>query len=95
MMFGETPTVVQRSPFSSSLDQDARDRASAAVEDTDPIVDQRQALDVLLVLAEVLAQGDVERIDGTVALRRRDQVLAGDVDLDHRERHRDAFPSAL
>src|SRR3954465_6227501 len=50
-----------------ALDQGARDRAGAAVEDTDAIVYQRQAFDIFLVLAEILAQSDVECVDGTVA----------------------------
>ena len=92
MMLGDTPTVVQRSPFSSSLSISTRVTAlGAAVEDTHAVVDQLQALDVFLVLAEILAQRDVERVDGAVAFGRRDQMLAGDVDLDHRQRDGDAL----
>ena len=59
MMLCETPTVVQRSPFSScALDQHAGHRLGAAVEDAHPVVDQLQILDEVLVLAEILAQRD-------------------------------------
>ena len=41
MMFGDTPIVVQRSPVSSlALDQHARHRVGAAIEDTHPVVDE-------------------------------------------------------
>ena len=80
MMLGETPTVVQLSPFSSSLSiKHARHRFGAAIEDTHAVVDQLQALDIFLVLAEVLAQRDVERVDRAVAFGGRDQPLAGDI----------------
>src|SRR6266850_712694 len=74
-----------------ALDQHPRYRLGAAIEDTDAVVDQLQAFDVFLVFAEILAQRDVKRVDGTVALRRRDQFLAVDVDLHHRHCHRDAL----
>src|SRR4029079_277468 len=73
-----------------ALDQDPRYRFRAAIEDTHAVIDQLQALDVFLVLAEVFAQRDVERVDRAVAFRRRDQPLAGDIDLDHRQRYRNA-----
>src|SRR6478609_8762589 len=74
-----------------ALDQHPRHRFRAAIEDTHAVIDQLQAFDVFLIFAEVLAQRDIERVDGAVAFRRRDQPLAGDIDLDHRERHRDAL----
>ncbi|GCC47017.1 hypothetical protein chiPu_0031074, partial [Chiloscyllium punctatum] len=70
-----------------AFDQNPRDRLGAAIEDTHAVVDQLQAIDVLLVLAEVLAQRDVERIDRAIAFGGRDQMLAVDIDLHHRERH--------
>jgi hypothetical protein len=74
MMLGETPTVVQRSPVSSvALDQHAGDGAGAAVEDAHLVVDQLEVRRCALVLAEVLAQRDVERVDRAVALGDRDQ----------------------
>src|SRR3954463_8214594 len=50
-----------------ALDQHPRHGFSARVENTDAVVGQLQPLDELLVLAEVLAQRHVERIDRTVA----------------------------
>ena len=79
MMLGDTPTVVQRSPLSSSaLDQHARHRLGAAVEDAHPVVGELEPLDIALILAEVLAQRDVEGIDRAVALGGGDQILAVD-----------------
>src|SRR6202035_583159 len=56
-----------------ALDQDARDRLGAGVEDTHPVVSEFEAPDVGLVLAEVLAQREVEGVDWAVAFRGRDQ----------------------
>ena len=95
MMLGETPTVDQRSPSSSSLSiKHARDRIGAAVEDTHLVVDELEIVDVALILAEVLAQRDVERIDRAVAFGGRDQRLAVDAHLDHRLGHGDEIADA-
>ena len=85
MMFGETPTVNQRSPGPiAELDQDAGDGVGAALEDADLVVDELEVLDQILVLAEILAQRHVEGVDRAVALGRRDQHLVADPDLDDR-----------
>src|ERR1700692_1398720 len=74
-----------------ALDQHAGDRLGAAVEDAHAIVREIEALDVFLVLAEILAQREVERVDRAVALGGGDQVGAVDRDLDDRERDRHAL----
>ena len=61
MMFGDTPMVDQRSPSVAELDQHAGDRVGAALVDADLVVDELQILDQVLVPAEILAQGEVER----------------------------------
>src|SRR5215468_1223954 len=50
-----------------ALDQHARHRLGAAVEDAHAVVGELETLDVFLVLAEVLAQREVEGIDRAVA----------------------------
>src|SRR5262249_7516026 len=72
-----------------TLDQDAGDGPGSAIEDTNAIVRQPEALNKLLVLAEVLAQRDVERIDGTIALAGGDQHFARNIHLHDGHRHRD------
>ncbi len=80
MMLGDTPIVVQRSPcLVVAFDQHARHRLGAALEDTHAVIDELEALDLLLVLAEILAQRQVERVDRAVAFGRRDQPLVADV----------------
>src|ERR1700722_3059667 len=74
-----------------ALDQDPRHRPGAGVEDTHAVVREREAVDVALVLAEVLAQREVERIDRAVALGRRDQLVVADRDLHDREAYSDAL----
>src|SRR5438128_8842000 len=46
-----------------ALDQHPRHRLGAAVEDAYAIIGELEPLDVALVLAEVLAQREVERVD--------------------------------
>src|SRR6266849_7071347 len=65
-----------------TLDENTGDRAGAAVENTHAIVGQLEAFDITLILAEILAQGHVERIDRTIALACRYQGLAVDPHLD-------------
>ena len=75
----------------AAFHQHARDGLGAASEDTHLVIDELHVLDVLLVAAEVLAQGLVEGVDRAVALRHRPQRLgvAVDVDLDGGFRDRD------
>jgi len=69
--------VVQRSPCSSSLSISTRVTALVPpLRIRTAVVDQLQAFDVFLVFAEILAQRHVERVDGTVALRREISFLA-------------------
>ena len=90
MMLAETPTVDQRSPgLVLELDQHARHGVGAALEDADLVVDELEVLDYRLVLAEVLAQRLVERVDRAVAFGGRDQLLVADLDLDDRLREAD------
>ena len=90
MILAETPTVDQLSPEPvAKLDQHARHRVGSALENPDPEIDEFEIFDKALIFAEILAQGEVERIDRTLALGGRDQGLAIDVDLDDRLRHRD------
>ena len=58
-----------------ALDQNPRHRLGAGVEDTHAVVGEIEPLDVALVLAEVLAQREVEGVDGAVAFGRRNQLL--------------------
>src|SRR5262249_59408783 len=74
-----------------ALDQHPGYRLRAGVEDAHPIVGELESVDVALILAEVLAQGHVERMDGTTALAGRDQRLVADLDLHHRHRDRHAL----
>src|ERR1700732_3236275 len=50
-----------------ALDQHARHRLGAAVEDAHPVVGELEPLDVALILADILAQRDVQGVDGAVA----------------------------
>src|SRR6516165_5268276 len=77
--------------FVTALDQDARHRLGAGIEDTHAVVGEFQAADVALVLAEVLAQGEIERVDGAVAFGRGYQPVVADRHLDHSEAHADAL----
>src|SRR4051812_6902467 len=52
--------------FVLALDQHARYRFGAAIEDTHTIVGELETLDVFLILAEVLAQRDVECVDRAI-----------------------------
>src|SRR5260370_21378918 len=54
--------------FVLALDQHAGDRFSSGIENAHPIVAEVEALDVLLILAESLAQVEIERMDAAVAL---------------------------
>src|SRR4029077_18305143 len=76
-----------------ALDQHARDSLGAAVEDAYPIVGEIEGIDIFLILAKVLAQREVYRVDRAVALRGRDHAVAVDRHLDHR--HRDGHALAL
>src|SRR5580692_12799908 len=60
----------------AALDQHPRHRLGAAVENAHPVVGELEPLDMALILADVLAQRDVEGVDRAVALAGRDQVLA-------------------
>ena len=89
MILPETPTVDQRAPSGvAEFDQHPRHRVGAALEDAHAEVEQLQILDMLLVDAEVLAQRQVERIDGAVAFGGGDHRLLADADLHHRLRGR-------
>src|SRR5262245_28859216 len=74
-----------------ALDQDARHRLGAAIENAHAVVGQLEPADIALILAQVLAQGKVERVDRPVAFRRRDQRFAVDLQLVNRQRPRDAL----
>src|SRR4051812_9283850 len=67
-----------------ALDQHARYRLGAAVENAHPIVGEIEGIDIFLILAEVLAQCEVERVDRAVALRGRDHAVSVDRHLHHR-----------
>ncbi len=70
-MLSDTPTVHQRTPLAvGGFDQNAGDRLRAAVEDTHLEVGELEIVDLVLVLAEILAQREVERVDRAVGLRR-------------------------
>ena len=88
MMLPETPTVDQVAVSVAELDQHPRHRVGAALEDAHAIVAQLEILDMLLVDAEVLAQREIERVDGAVAFGGGDQPLLADADLHHRLRGR-------
>src|SRR5271170_794526 len=51
-----------------ALDQHPRDRLGAAVENAHAVIGEFKSLDVALILAKVLAQREIERIDRTDAL---------------------------
>src|SRR5215510_13255122 len=74
-----------------AFDQHPGHRLRAGVEDTHAVIGELEAADVALVLAEVLAQRHVERMDRAAALTRRDQRLVADLDLHHRHRDGDAL----
>src|SRR6516164_2962909 len=74
-----------------ALDQDAGHRFGAAIENAHAVVGELEPADIALILAQVLAQRQIERVDGPVAFRRRDQRFAFDLHLDYRQRHRDAL----
>src|SRR5262249_40048937 len=74
-----------------ALDQDAGTRLGAAIENAHAVIGELEPADIALILAQVLAQGKVERVDRPVAFRRRDQRFAVDLHLDHRQRHRYAL----
>jgi len=57
--------VVQRSPCSSRSRSAPALPLGAAIEDTDAVVDQLRP-SMYSVFAEILAQRDVKRVDGTV-----------------------------
>src|SRR6516225_11090572 len=78
-----------------AFDQDARHRLGAAIENAHAVVGQLEPADIALILAEVLAQRKIERVDGPVAFRRRDQPFAVDPHLDHRQRHGDALTERI
>src|SRR5690606_8920329 len=59
-------------------------RLGAAIEDTHLEVGQRQVRDLMLELAEVLAQRDVERVDRPVALGDRHLLFPVDDELHDR-----------
>src|ERR1700722_3950424 len=67
----------------AELDQNARHRIRAALEDA-----QFEVLDIFLVDAEVLAQRKIERVDRAVALGCGNEPLLADADLHHRLRSR-------
>jgi hypothetical protein len=77
--------------FVGALDQHARDRLGAGVEDTHAIIGELQPGDVALIFAEVLAQREVERIDRAVAFGGGDQKVVADLHLHHRHADGDAF----
>src|SRR6516165_9485573 len=52
-----------------ALDQDAGHRLGAAIENAHAVVGQLEPADVALILAQVLAQRQIERVDGPVAFR--------------------------
>src|SRR5947209_14710712 len=62
--------------FILALDQHAGNRFGSGIENANPIVGEVETLDVLLIFSEILAQGEIERVDGAVALGRREQRLA-------------------
>ncbi len=89
MMFPETPTVDHRAPLGiAEFDQHPRHRVGAALKDAHAIIQEFEVLDVLLIDAEILAQRQIERVDGAVALGGRNQGLFADADLDDRLRGR-------
>src|SRR3954454_6456149 len=81
--------------FVLALDQDAGHRFGAAVEDAHAVVGQLEPVDIALVFPEILAQREVQRVDRTDAFRGRDQRLAVNLDLDDRQRHRDALADRI
>src|SRR6202030_1809853 len=74
-----------------ALDEHARHRLCAGVEDADSIIGEFEPGDVALILAEVLAQREVERVDRAFAFGSRDQSLPADLHLHHRHAHGDAL----
>src|SRR5262249_46986602 len=74
-----------------ALDQDAGHRLGATIENAHAVVGQLEPADIALILPEILAQSEIERVDGSVAFGGRDQRFAVDLHLDHRQRHRDAL----
>ena len=68
MTLAETPTVDQRSPSRvGAFDENARHRVGAALEHADAIIDEPNVLDEALIGAEILAQREIERVDGAIA----------------------------
>src|SRR6202020_3525466 len=75
----------------AELDQNARHRIGAALEDADAIVAQFQVLDIFLVDAEVLAQSEIKRVDRAIALCNGNKPLLADADLHYRWRSRKGY----
>ena len=67
----------------AAFDQNPGGGSRSAIEDTHLVVDKFEIIDIALVLAEVLAQRHVERVDRAIALARIDEGLAVDLHLDH------------
>ncbi len=78
-----------------AFDQHARHGLGAGIEDTHAVVGELQPGDIFLILAEVLAQRAIQRVDRTVAFRRRDHVVIVDLDLDHRHGDGDALADGV
>ena len=72
----------------AEFDEHAHHRGGAAPKDAHAIVEQLEIFDMFLVDAEVLAQGEIERVYWAVALGGRDQSLVADADFDNRLRGR-------
>src|SRR5664279_3002929 len=73
----------------AKLDQHTRHRVGSTLENPDPEIDEFEVFDKTLIFAEILAQGEVERIDRTLAFGGGDQGFAVDAYFDDRLRHRD------
>ncbi len=78
------------------LDQNAGHGLRAAREDTHLVVDELDALDVLLIAAEIAAERAVERVHRAIAFAHRPQrlLVAVDEDLDDGLRHGDQLARA-
>ena len=86
MMFVSLPIVDQVRVAVGRVDDDPgpRGRRRLAVEDAHLVVDEVDGVELRVERAERLAQRGVERVDRAVAVGRRVQHLAVDLDLDRR-----------
>src|SRR5947209_15701041 len=78
-----------------ALDENARDGLRAAIEYPHAVIAELESADIALILAEVLAQREVKRVDRADPFRGGNQALPVDPYFNDRQGDRDALAHSI